>query len=188
MSQCGTARAVPPRTTQPCRLGESVFFTGCAGTGKSLVLKHIIAALPESSTFVTAPTGLAASVLGGTTLNTFAGIGRGEGSLESLTRAASRMDPMLRWRAARVLIVDEVSMLDGRLFDTLEAIARAVRGTSAPFGGIQLVLCGDFFQLPPVAKGREGMAARRFLFEAASWGRCVQRVAVLTRVFRQQVR
>ncbi len=97
------------------------------------------------------------------------------------------MDPLLRWRACRVLIIDEVSMLDGRMFDTLESIARSVRNSQAPFGGIQLVLCGDFHQLPPVAKGREGMAARRFLFEASCWGRCVEKVVVLTRVFRQQV-
>ena len=56
-----------------CRQGASVFFTGCAGTGKSLLLKHILRALPTDSTFVTASTGLAASALGGTTINAFAG-------------------------------------------------------------------------------------------------------------------
>ena len=56
-----------------CREGQSVFFTGCAGTGKSLLLKHILRALPKDSTFVTASTGLAASALGGITINAFAG-------------------------------------------------------------------------------------------------------------------
>ncbi len=61
-----------------CRAGRSVFFTGCAGTGKSLLLRHILAALPAGSTFATASTGLAACALGGTTLNAFAGVGRAE--------------------------------------------------------------------------------------------------------------
>ena len=74
------------------------------------------------------------------------------------------------------------SMLDGALFDTLEALARRVRGSAEPFGGLQLVLCGDFFQLPPVAK--QG-APFKFAFEAESWGRCVQRSFELTKVFRQ---
>ncbi len=61
-----------------CRAGRSVFFTGCAGTGKSLLLRHVLAALPAGATFATASTGLAACALGGTTLNAFAGVGRAE--------------------------------------------------------------------------------------------------------------
>ena len=79
-----------------------------AGTGKSLVLKHIIRALPAGSTFITAPTGLAASALGGTTLHAFAGVGRAEGEVQALIKAASRPDALRRWRAASVLIIDEV--------------------------------------------------------------------------------
>ncbi|EIE23591.1 hypothetical protein COCSUDRAFT_63118 [Coccomyxa subellipsoidea C-169] len=63
--------------------GKSVFFTGCAGTGKSLVIKHMLRALPAATTYLTASTGLAASALGGTTLNAFAGIGRAEGGLQA---------------------------------------------------------------------------------------------------------
>lgn len=76
-------------------------------------------------------------------------------------------------------------MVDGKLFDTLEAIARAVRGSEAPFGGIQLVLAGDFHQLPPVAKGPDGAAARRFAFEAAAWSKCVEVSLQLVTVHRQ---
>ena len=71
-------------------------------------------------------------------------------------------------------------MLDGGLFDKLEQLARKVRRSDAPFGGLQLVLCGDFFQLPPVA--REGF---RFAFEAECWARCVPQLVELTTVFRQ---
>eukprot|EP00887_Chlorella_sp_A99_P003493 scaffold7.g3493.t1 len=131
--------------------GKSIFFTGCAGTGKSLLLRHILRALPCESTFVTGTTGLAACHLGGTTVNSYAGIGRGEGDLEALVRAASRGDALQRWRRTRALIVDE------------------------------LILSGDFHQLPPVAKGRDAAAARRFAFEAGAWARCVDACLLLNR-------
>ena len=74
-------------------------------------------------------------------------------------------------------------MVDGRVFDKLEFIARAIRGCAKPFGGIQLVLTGDFFQLPPVPP-KNGLA--KFLFEAEEWTRCVKRMIVLNHVFRQK--
>ena len=58
-----------------------------------------------------------------------------------------------QWRAAKTLVIDEISMVDGALLDTLDEVARRVRGNSKPFGGLQLILCGDFYQLPPVTKG-----------------------------------
>ena len=76
-------------------------------------------------------------------------------------------------------------MVDGKLFDLLEAVARRVRGTDAPFGGIQLILAGDFHQLPPVAKGREAQALRKFCFQAASWRDCGLSCHQLKHVFRQ---
>ncbi|KAL4856085.1 ATP-dependent DNA helicase PIF1 [Chlorella vulgaris] len=151
----------------------SPFCAGCAGTGKSLLLRHILQGLPRDTTFVTGTTGLAACHLGGTTINSFAGIGRGEGTLESLVRMASRGESLQRWRATTHLIVDEVSMMDGRLFDTLEAVAR------------KLILSGDFHQLPPVCKGREGATQRRFCFEGEAWGRCIHDSCFLSKVFRQ---
>jgi len=77
-------------------------------------------------------------------------------------------------------------MLDGGLFDKLEQLARKVRRNDAPFGGLQLVLCGDFFQLPPVGLGerREGEVLR-FLFHAKCWDSVVKNVVVLTDIFRQ---
>lgn len=81
---------------------------GAAGTGKSLVLKHIVRALPGDSTFVTASTGLAACALGGTTLHAFAGVGRCSDVASALLKA-SRLDARQRWNRATTLIVDEVS-------------------------------------------------------------------------------
>ncbi|KAA6426372.1 MAG: ATP-dependent DNA helicase PIF1 [Trebouxia sp. A1-2] len=110
-----------------------------------------------------------------------AGIGKGEGDLGQLAKLASRPDAAQRWRKARALVIDEISMVDGALFDALEALARGIRSKQEPFGGIQLILAGDFHQLPPVAKGKEAAAARKFAFEAATWRLCVHHCAQLTR-------
>lgn len=132
--------------------GESVFFTGSAGTGKSYLLKHIVNTLPPDTTFPTASTGAAACLIGGTTLHSFAGIGSGNGTLEKCITLACRDQHATMWKKCRCLVIDEVSMIDADLFDKIEAVARAVRNSKKVFGGIQLVLCGDFLQLPPVSK------------------------------------
>lgn len=163
--------------------GKSIFFTGSAGCGKSLLLQHIIRALPRRSTFITGTTGLAACHLGGTTINQFAGIGRAEG--EGIVAAACRGDSGVRWRTATSLIIDEISMMDGKMFDLLDLIAKTARGNNKSFGGIQLILSGDFHQLPPVSKNP---AERKFAFEADSWKHCVSCTVQLTRVFRQKDR
>src|SRR5262245_39612926 len=81
-----------------------------------------------------------------------------------------------------------VSMIDGRLFDKLEFIARGVRNPMLPFGGIQLVICGDFFQLPPVPDyvGDGRKAVMTFAFEAHTWQSCIPTTIQLTKVFRQK--
>ena len=140
------------RVLDAVKKGESVFFTGSAGTGKSWLLKRIIASLPPDTTFPTASTGVAACHIGGKTLHSFAGIGNGTGDLETCIKQASMEPSASQWRRCQCLIIDEISMIDAELFDKLEAIARAVRRSREPFGGIQLVLCGDFLQLPPVSK------------------------------------
>jgi len=160
--------------------GKSIFFTGCAGTGKSLLIKHILRAMPEVD--VTGTTGLAGCLLGGTTINAWSGLGRAEGSFDTMVRNASRGESGQRWRRCHALIIDEVSMMDAKLFDLLEAVARKVRGNSRPFGGIQLILSGDFHQLPPVVKDQ---LTRKFAFESQSWQRCIQASVQLTQVFRQ---
>lgn len=140
------------RVLDMVKKGESVFFTGSAGTGKSWLLKKIIASLPPDTTFPTASTGVAACHIGGKTLHSFAGIGNGSGDLESCIRQASLEPSASQWRRCQRLIIDEISMIDAELFDKLEAIARALKRSREQFGGIQLILCGDFLQLPPVSK------------------------------------
>ena len=169
---------------------KSVFFTGSAGTGKSVLLRETIKVLREKykresdRVAVTASTGLAACNVGGVTLHSFAGIGLGKEAVPELVKKIKRnQKAKLRWMRTKVLIIDEISMVDGDLFDKLEAIARAIRNSGRPFGGMQLVITGDFFQLPPVPDyGR----VSKFSFDAATWNTSIEHTIGLTQVFRQK--
>lgn len=80
--------------------------------------------------------------------------------------------------------VSVVSMVDGDLFDKLDRIGRSIRSSERPFGGIQIVLSGDFFQLPPVSRDYRNPA--KFAFESRAWKEAVKETIILTRVFRQK--
>ncbi|GAA5924183.1 hypothetical protein JCM1841_006870 [Sporobolomyces salmonicolor] len=178
--------------------GRNVFFTGSAGTGKSVLLREIIASLKRKhrgnadAVAVTASTGMAACNIGGTTIHSFAGIGIGIESAEQLIEKVKKnRNANAKWQRVRVLVIDEVSMLDGILFDKLAKLGTALkkrtggRGSASsakPFGGIQLVITGDFFQLPPVTKG----VTPTFAFEAQAWKSCIDHTVNLTQVFRQK--
>ncbi|XP_026170113.1 ATP-dependent DNA helicase PIF1 [Mastacembelus armatus] len=162
--------------------GKNVFFTGSAGTGKSFLLKRIIGSLPPKSTFATASTGVAACHIGGTTLHSFAGIGSGSAPLEQCIELAQRPGVLQHWTSCRHLIIDEISMVEAQFFDKLESVARSVRRSTEPFGGIQLIVCGDFLQLPPVSKGKEKAS---FCFQARSWRKVIQVNMELMEVKRQ---
>ncbi|KDQ61420.1 hypothetical protein JAAARDRAFT_54792 [Jaapia argillacea MUCL 33604] len=169
--------------------GMSLFYTGSAGTGKSVLLREIIKTLKKKfikipdAVAITASTGIAACNIGGVTIHSFAGIGLGIESAEDLTmKIRKNKKASARWLRTKVLIIDEVSMVDGDLFDKLARIGSLLRKRPEPFGGIQLVVTGDFFQLPPVTKGNVQV---KFAFEATRWNECVQKTFNLTKVFRQ---
>ncbi|XP_004687737.1 PREDICTED: ATP-dependent DNA helicase PIF1 [Condylura cristata] len=162
--------------------GQSIFFTGSAGTGKSYLLKRILGSLPPTGTVATASTGVAACHIGGTTLHAFAGIGSGQAPLAQCVALAQRPGVRQGWLNCQRLVIDEISMVEADLFDKLEAVARAVRQQNKPFGGIQLIICGDFLQLPPVTKGSK---PPQFCFQAKSWRKCVPVTLELTEVWRQ---
>lgn len=88
----------------------------------------------------------------------------------------------MRWLRTKVLVVDEISMVDGDFFDKLEEISRRIRNNGRPFGGIQLVVTGDFFQLPPVP---ENNREAKFAFSASTWNTSIEHTILLTQVFRQ---
>lgn len=169
---------------------KSVFFTGSAGTGKSVLLREIIKTLRAKNksqpdrVAVTASTGLAACNVGGVTLHSFAGIGLGKEDIPELVRKVKRnQKAKMRWIRTKILVIDEISMVDGDLFDKLEGVARNIRNNGRPFGGIQLVITGDFFQLPPVPD--YGKVAK-FSFDAATWNTSIDHTIGLTQVFRQK--
>lgn len=149
---------------QTFELGCNMFITGPAGTGKSYTLKYIIqkAIQEEKVVGITASTGLAACLIKGRTLHSYLGIGLATKDVSLLARAALQ-NKSLKSRLTKldVLVVDEISQIDGELFDKVCKYLQFVRHNDAPFGGVQLVLCGDFCQLPPV-KGS-------FCFESDSW-------------------
>ncbi|XP_045774744.1 ATP-dependent DNA helicase PIF1 [Maniola jurtina] len=172
------------RVLEACLSGKNIFFTGSAGTGKSFLLKRIVAALPPDVTMPTASTGVAACHIGGTTLHAFAGIGDGSASIEKLSERAIKT-PLVaqKWRKCKHLIIDEISMVDGTYFEKLEAVARYVRKNDKPFGGIQLILCGDFLQLPPVVD--KAKSTKRFCFQTSCWEKCIELCFELKEVHRQ---
>lgn len=186
------------RVLQLALQGKSIFFTGSAGTGKSVLLKAIIKQLKKmhgaGQVAVTASTGLAACNIGGITVHSFAGIGLGKGELNDLLKVVRRNRKAVnRWNSTSVLIIDEISMVEGSLFDKLDWIARKVRKrTDKPFGGIQIIICGDFYQLPPVSKvtynvdGTERKDDTLFAFESDTWNTALHSKIILKEVFRQK--
>ncbi|KAK6332196.1 hypothetical protein TWF718_011406 [Orbilia javanica] len=140
--------------------GDNVFFTGPAGTGKSLVLAHVKYRLAKDNLVyaVMAPTGIAAVLIQGVTINSFFGLGTGEQGLQHYLRAKGDFSEVIRKKMQEtdVLIVDEISMVSPDLWEKADRIARFHRGggkmSQEPFGGMQVIVCGDFYQLPPVER------------------------------------
>ncbi|CAL1172970.1 unnamed protein product [Cladocopium goreaui] len=164
--------------------GENLFLTGAAGTGKSFLLRYLIQELEQrfpEQVAVTASTGVAASHLAGQTLHSFAGIGIGCSTLRmALKKVRQTSGAEARWTQTRVLVVDEISMVDAKLLDLLEGLACNLRGNRQAFGGMQVLLCGDFLQLPPVQE--RGGGARSFCFTANAWQKAnLQQGTVLLR-------
>lgn len=171
--------------------GKSLFYTGLAGTGKLVLLREIIKALrlQRPGVAVTALTGLAACNIGGMTLHSFAGVGLAKELVQSLYKKLHRnRKAKNRWMTTQVLVIDEVSMVDGEFFNKLDALAKKVRKLLEPFGGIQLVLCGDFFQLPPITRREDDgeYPETKFAFESEAWLGAITHTYTLTEVFRQQ--
>jgi len=168
------------------KTGANVFLTGEPGAGKTYTLNQYTAWLDHQgiSVAVTASTGIAATHIGGMTIHSWSGVGtRDTLNQYDLDQIVSKEKTVKRIKKARTLVIDEISMLDGRLLDMVDTICRTVRGNGEAFGGLQIILVGDFFQLPPIA-GRGEMS--RFAFESNSWDRAKFLTCYLTEQHRQE--
>jgi len=168
------------------KTGENVFLTGAPGAGKTYVLNQYIAFLQdhEVEVAITAYTGIAASHINGRTLHSWAGLTRGPMHEDAQEVDRVRANEYLtdRIRRARVLIIDEISMLHPEQFDRVDLICRTARNNPAPFGGLQLICCGDFFQIPPVNGESE-----KFVIDSAAWKNADMKICYLHEQHRQAV-
>jgi ATP-dependent DNA helicase PIF1 len=131
--------------------GNNIFITGPGGTGKSALIKKIYEHAYNSfkDIHVTALTGCAAVLLNckAKTLHSWAGVGLGNGTIENLVlKIKKNKFAKQLWKDTDILVVDEVSMLSLKLFDTLNQIGKTIRSNQKPIGGIQIIFSGDFFQ------------------------------------------
>jgi len=165
--------------------GKNVFITGSAGTGKTYLLNQYIGWLKERRVYPTivAPTGIAASHLGGQTIHSFFSLGIrdsiDEGYVEFLM---DKKYLKTRFSKLKLLIIDEVSMISPEIFSAMDLILRGFKGTDAPFGGVQVVISGDFFQLPPVSKVAKD---KRFAWQSPVWKDLALNTCYLEEKFRQ---
>ena len=171
--------------------GHNIFITGPGGSGKSALIKLINdhAFKQFKSIQICALTGCASVLLNckAKTLHSWAGIGLGNGTIEHLvSKIKKNKFAKELWKSTDVLVVDEVSMLSLKLFDALNTIGKTVRGNLKPFGGIQLIFSGDFYQLPPVGDNLEP-DTQRFCFESDDWNSIFHRECQiqLVKIFRQ---
>ena len=172
--------------------GNNIFITGPGGSGKSALIQKIFehAYHQFKDIQVTALTGCAAVLLNckAKTLHSWAGIGLGNASLEQLVlKIKKNKFAKSLWRSTDILVIDEVSMFSLKLFELLNSLGKIIRNDARPFGGIQLIFSGDFYQLPPVGN-KDDVDSSRFCFESDQWNSIFHKddQIQLVKIFRQK--
>lgn len=160
--------------------GHHVLITGPGGTGKSWLIEQILDTLPKVA--LTASTGIAAVNIGGRTIHSWSGLGMAKETADELIEKVMTRpwleEARTRIRSAQTLIIDEISMLGREFMEKLDQVMRGVRGCIDPFGGCQLLMFGDFLQLPPVKDEP--------FFTSPIWLQIMPAVKVLTTIHRQK--
>ncbi len=180
------------------KTGANVFLTGEPGSGKTHTINQYATWLRERDVepSITASTGIAATHIGGITIHSWSGIGIktaiGKRDMEGIAR-----NPRIarRMQAAHVLVIDEISMLAAHTLEAVDAVCKGIRKSTEPFGGLQVVLVGDFFQLPPVQKrpfsdesdgGMFAIPQTLFAFQSGAWRRANLTTCYLSEQHRQE--
>jgi ATP-dependent DNA helicase PIF1 len=169
--------------------GKNIALLGPAGVGKSYLLSVIYTELAQMrlcSVQLCAMTGCAALLIGhkAKTLHSWAGVGLGKEDVDTLySRIVKNGRAKKNWKTTDVLVIDEISMATPDLLDKLNHLGKRLRKCNKPFGGIQILFVGDFYQLPPVSKGAQETL---FAFESNAWTETVDRIMELTIIQRQK--
>ncbi len=158
--------------------GENVFLTGGAGSGKSYLVRHFMQDLNPKQFPILASTGAAAVLLGGRTFHSFFGLGIMDGGVDKTFARASE-DPRVLKRVAAVegVVIDEISMIPASALETAERIAQVARDSHLPWGGMRVIVVGDFAQLPPVT--RNG-SQREWCFRSNLWDKSGFQTCILS--------
>lgn len=175
------------------KTGLNVFLTGEPGSGKTHTINEYVKWLRERGIepAVTASTGIAATHIGGMTIHSWSGIGiKKDVSDHDIELIMSREKTARRLIEAKVLIIDEVSMLDAATLSSVDKVLRTLRrkvlSQEEPFGGVQVIFVGDFFQLPPVSKGSPPAGGAKFSFESPAWKAANPIICYLSEQHRQE--
>jgi len=169
--------------------GVNILITGSAGVGKSFVLKEIVNICRSNhiTIAITSSTGTSALTINGKTIHSFLGIGLAKKDPFHVFTANKKKRPLLlkQLESLKILIIDEVSMISAKLLDFISSYLGHVRKNALPFGGIQIILCGDMYQLPPV-QGRDDDESAEFCFFSKVWKQANFKCIELISQMRQQ--
>ena len=168
------------------KAGYNIFMTGSAGTGKTYLLKQFITYLQERKIYptVVAPTGIASSHLKGQTIHSFFALGIRDTVVDNgyVQFLLEKSYLKSRFSKLKILIIDEISMVSPEIFESMDKVLRAFKNSPEPFGGVQVVISGDFFQLPPVSKE---FKEKRFAWQSPVWKALGLKSCYLHEKFRQ---